>query len=230
MHPLIRILCFLVFAAWLAWGDAQRLLFGAALLALLYAVVKPASLRSAGVMIRRLRWLLVSLLIVYGWFTPGRPIAGLDAGASPAFVIPTVEGLTEGLLRCAALVAIVLAVNLLLRTTDRIQLLGAIHGLARPLAVFGLSRERLALRMVLVMDAVEEVRRIVADRLAAAREGLSGMRALGSFASGLVVTVIEAAGRRGPEQVTLTLGGTPPALQWTIPVLLWAAFYTAGMI
>lgn len=229
MHPLIRILCFLVFAAWLAWGDLQRLLFGAALLAVLYALVAPASIRAGGAMVRRLRWLLVSLLIVYGWFTPGRPLAGLDAGALLAPLIPTVEGLAEGVVRCAALVVIVLAVNLLLRTTSREQLLGAIHGLARPLALFGLSRERLALRMVLVMDAVEEVRGLVADRLAARRDELPGLRAAGGFASGVIVAVIEAAGRRGPERVTLTLGSPPSPVQWMFPALLWAAFHAAGI-
>jgi hypothetical protein len=228
MHPLIRVLCFLVFAAWLAWGGVHRLMFGAALLACLYVLVSPASIRTAGTMIRRLRWFLVSLLIVYGWFTPGRPL-GLDAGSTLAPLVPTAEGLAEGLLRCAALLVIVLAVNLLLQTTSREQLLGAILGLARPFTVLGLSRERLALRMVLVMEAVEDVRRIVVDRLAIAREGVRGPRAAGEFASGLLRSVIAEADRRRPEQVTVTLDAPPPAFQWCLPTLLWGVFYAAGI-
>ncbi len=228
VHPLIRVLCFLIFAAWLAWGGLQQLLFGALLLACVYLVVAPASIRTAGVMIRRLRWFLVSLLFVYGWFTPGRPF-GFDAGSVLTPLMPTAEGLAEGVSRCAALMIIVLAVNLLLRTTTRGQLLSAIHGLARPLAVLGLSRERLALRMMLVMDAVEDVRRIVIDRLAAGREGVRGPRAAGEFASGLLLHVIAEADRHRPEQVTVSLDGPPSALQWCFPALLWGMFYAAGL-
>lgn len=228
MHPLIRVLCFLVFAVWLAWGGRQQLLFGALLLACLYLLIAPASIRAAGVMIRRLRWFLVSLLIVYGWFTPGRPL-GIDAGSALTPLLPTAEGLADGISRCAVLVTIVLAVNLLLRTTTRSQLLSAIHGLALPFAMVGLSRERLALRIMLVMDAVEDVRRIVIDRLAAGRAGVRGPRAAGEFASGLVLHVIAEADRRRPEQVAVSLDGPPSALQWCFPVLLWAALYASGL-
>ncbi len=228
MHPLIRVVCFLIFAAWLAWGDLQRLLFGALLLAVVHALVAPAAIVAAGNMILRLRWFLLSLLVVYGWFTPGRALG--PASAAGASWLPTAEGLAEGLLRCAALALIVVAVNLLLRTTGREQLLGAIHGLARPLAPLGLSRERLALRMTLVMEAVGEVRRLVAESLAKRGDDERGARAGGRFAATVMQRVIDDADRRPLDSVQILLDAPPHWLQWSLPVLLWAAFYMIGVI
>lgn len=229
MHPLIRVLCFLLFAAWLAWGGPQRLVFGGALLLALYLVIPSADPRPAWQMIRRLRWFLISLLIIYGWFTPGRPLL-FDQAMPLSVLIPTIEGLAAGLLRCVVLVVIVLAVNLLLRTTDRDQLLSAIHGLARPLTPFGLSRERLALRMMLVMDAIDNVRQIVSDRLALQRGGMPGVRAAGEFASDVMARVIDAADRQQQTRYTLTLAGPPTLLQWAWPLLLCLLFWLAGIV
>jgi hypothetical protein len=229
MHPLIRIVCFLIFAAWLAWGGSRLLLFGTSVLVALYLLVAPAAIRDAGAMIRRLRWLLVSLLIVYGWFTPGRPVDfGAAVAASP--LLPTVEGIAEGLLRCAVLVVLVLAVNLLLYTTGRDRLLGAVYDLARPLAPLGLSRERLALRMILAIEAIGEVRHIVADGLAARRKDMRGARATGEFAAGVIGRVIAEAERRPSAPVAIRLDAPPAPLQWGFPALLWGAFYAAGML
>jgi hypothetical protein len=226
MHPLIRVVCFLIFAGWLALGDLSRLLCAFLLLILGY-IWLGSPLRPARTMLYRLRWFFVSLLVLYGWFTPGEAL-WFAAGSAVAAVVPSIEGLIAGLGRIAALTAIVLGVNLLLRSTTREQLLTAVYGLARPLSPFGKLRERLAIRMALVIEVLESVRALVATRLATSG-GLRSVRAAGELTSQVVIDVIERADSDTKEVRTVT-DDPVPLLQWVYPMGLWAIFYAAGWV
>lgn len=223
MHPLIRVVCFLVFSGGLAFGGGVELAGGVVLLATAYLVCSPRLLSPALTMILRMRWFLLSLFIVYGWFTPGPPLVGAE-GAPFTALWPTREGVLAGLLRAALLAAIVAGANLLLRTTSRDELLVAVHGLTRPLAWLGVSRERVAVRMVLVIEALDPVRRIVTERLATVEGRLPDLRAAGRLASGVMRSVVQQAEAVPEGAVQLTGAGVPPPLQWLYPFVL-AGFF-----
>lgn len=229
MHPLIRVVCFLVFSAWLAFGGAVELACGGALLAGAYLAASPRLFRPAVTMIYRMRWFLISLFIVYGWFTPGQPLLGGE-GARLAELWPTREGVLAGLLRAALLMAIVAGANLLLRTTSRDELLVAVYGLTRPLAWLGVPRERVAVRMVLVVEALDPVRRIVTEGLAGREGRLPDLRAAGRFASGVMRRVVEQAEALPGGTVQLSAAGAPPRLQWLCPLALAALFLAAARL
>lgn len=228
MHPLIRVICFLVFSGWIALGGPGRLWCGAALIVVAYAVSPAASLRAALTMSRRLRWFFLSLLIVYGWFTPGTPL--WETGVLPAAVIPSIEGLGAGFARILALLLIVFAVNLMLRSSTREELLTALYSLARPLTVFGLSRERLALRVLLVMEALDDMRGMVQRELADRPRGSAGLRGVGRFASTLLSSVIAHAESRPAQEIRLSFAASPPLRQWCYPALLVLVLYAAGRL
>jgi hypothetical protein len=227
VHPLIRVVCFLVFSAGLAFGGGAELACGGVLLAGAYLASSPRLFPPAVAMIYRVRWLLLSLFIVYGWFTPGQPLVGSE-GARFAELWPTREGVLAGLLRAALLAAIVAGANLLLRTTSRDELLVAVYGLARPLAWCGISRERIAVRMVLVIEALDPVRRIVTERLAAAEGGLPDLRTAGRFASGVMQRVVQQAEAVSGGTVHLAGVGASPTLQWIYPGMLAGLFLAAA--
>lgn len=229
MHPLIRIVCFLVFSAGLAFGGGAELACGGVLLAGAYLATSPRLFAPALTMIYRMRWFLLSLFIVYGWFTPGQPLVGSE-GARFAELWPTREGALAGLLRAALLMAIVAGANLLLRTTSREELLAAVYGLSRPLGWCGISRERIAVRMVLVIEALDPVRRIVTERLAAVEGGLADLRAAGRFASGVMQRVVQGAEAVAGGTVQLFGAGAPPPLQWLYPALLGGLFFAAARL
>ena len=227
VHPLIRIVCFLVFAGWLAFGDVPRVLCAFALLTVGYAWLNSVPVKLAGRMLSRLRWFFLSLLVIYGWFTPGRPLWPGTSGL--AAMAPSIEGLLAGAERIAALAAIVLGVNLLLRSTSREQLLSAIYGLARPLAVFGGVRERLAVRMMLVIEALDGTRELVIGRLAARNRSVTGLRAAGELTSDLLIEIMQRAEADAGE-VRVIADCPAPAAQWGYPLLLWLGFYLAGWL
>ncbi|HWQ94703.1 MAG TPA: hypothetical protein VN418_04275 [Gammaproteobacteria bacterium] len=77
-----------------------------AVLALLAAALYLGSRTSpAGVwpLLRRARWLFLSLVILYFWFPPGRAVL-------PYYGMPTVEDIEDGVFRIAALILLTLAV------------------------------------------------------------------------------------------------------------------------
>lgn len=143
----------LILILWLAAVASIQLLSPAAL-----AAVVPFCLVAAGAfaparflrLLRRVRVLLIAIAILFAWFTPGEaffhdwPRLG-----------PTREGLALAVLHAARLVAVVCAVAVLLERLSLQRLVSGLHALSRPLRLIGVSPERLALRLLLVLRYVE---------------------------------------------------------------------------
>ncbi len=142
MHPLIRILLFLGATVLAPLGEAEGLAAAAVLLAALWAGARVPLDRHAWRAVRRLRWLFLSLFVLYAWFTPGRYLAPPWGAWSP-----TLEGLALGAERAALLVLIALGAHLLLASTRREALVAGL-GLLQP------RGSRFALRLVLTLEAV----------------------------------------------------------------------------
>ncbi len=214
MHPAIRIVMLVVFAALLAQGGLPRLLLSFALLAILYGVVRTVGLAVLGRMLKRMRWLFVSLAVVYLWFTPGDPLFPVLGAASP-----TIDGLRSGALRVGLLIVLVTAVNLLLQSTSREQLLVGLYWLARPLQWLGFSRERLAVRMVLVLETVPHLQSLLRNRKSDLH-GKSAVRLAGETAARYFETALEKAERAPCSTIEIPEGCRPPVYQWLYPMVL----------
>jgi energy-coupling factor transporter transmembrane protein EcfT len=217
VHPVIRFLCLIVLAAGLARAGWAALLVGGAALVLLYVHCGWQHAQSAWKVIWRLRFLLLSLAVLYLWFTPGAPILP----AAGAFA-PTWEGLEQGALRALALLLLMALVQLYLATSEREELLSAIYWWARPLRVLGLLPERLALRMVLTLEALPHLQ----DLLSAPRPSHGGRwERLSAAAAGLFVATLAAAERAECHAVQIVQLEAPPAWQWLWPVGCGGVFF-----
>ena len=95
----------------------------------------------------RIRWLLLTIFILYAGFTVGEPVMPQLPGISR-------EGLWEAARRCAVLVVLIQAVALLMRTTPLPQLTQGLSLLLKPLGWFGLDHQGFARRLGLVLDQV----------------------------------------------------------------------------
>lgn len=223
-HPLIRLVSFLIFAAFVAVGNPWQLLFAAVLVCLIYAASPGVQLKTAWPLLRRMRWLFLSLLILYLWFTPGQPLL-------PAFSsTPTLEGIEEGLQRIAALVLLALAASLLLQTTPREPLLAALYRLLTPLGWMGIKTERLAVRIALTLETVTQAQHLLSERMS--QEHASGSRnpitRIGAVSAGLFQEVIARAERAPCTTLSITEGERPPPVQWLLPLALCGAFWFLG--
>ena len=150
MHPSLRILLLLLLAIAIQFMKLQSLaIIGGALLAMaLYWHIE--LLRK---IMYRSRWLMLTLLLVYAYTTPGEYIRAWD----PVFA-PTYEGLHEGMLQAGRLTMMLAALALLLGTTHRPELMAGIYFLIKPLGVIGVPVDRFTARLWLTMHYVEEER------------------------------------------------------------------------
>ena len=204
----------LLFTAAMATARPELLAGGAALLLLLYVLAGNPSPATLILMVKRLRWLLLAILLVYGWWTPGDSLWPGIAALSP-----TIDGLFLGLLRVMALLAIVTAVHLLLQSTSREQLLPAIMQLIRPLTTQHM-RERIAVRTLLSIEAVTQVQSIASDVL---REHPVTTRKFTNIARSsrlLYKNVLDRAALAGDTLIEVNELASPPWWQWIIPLAM----------
>ena len=192
---------------------------GSALLLLLYLLAGFPRMDVLLQMLRRLRWLLLAIFVVYGWWTPG-------AAALPALGnwSPSSSGLYAGLFRGMALATIVAAVHLLLQLTPRAQLLPAVMQLLRPVCSRAM-RERLAVRSVLSIEAVALVQPVVSASLEQQRLRPGGFAALGEAARSVYDRVLERAAQADTAAIEIAELTNPPLWQWLIPLVLAASLY-----
>lgn len=219
LHPVIRIFCLLVFALLVTHVSLWHML--APLLVLVYVYFRyldAAAMRKALAMLYRMRWFFLSLLFVYGWLSPD-PLTGQVS----VWGWPSQAGLYAGCRQLAALALIMLSVNLLLVSSRRQELVRAIHWLARPLACFGLSRERLAVRLVLVLDNAVNMRERLGREIRNHRndtDSSSGRWRLSSLTR-LTASIIDRTLSRLDEALEQELVfsplSPPPWYQWVLP-------------
>ena len=95
LHPSVRILALLCLAVAVQGMRWQFMLLAGIILGVLLIYTHA---RLFGNIVRRARWLLVSLLLIYAFTTPGEYLRGL-----PFEILPTYEGIVLGLQQIARL-------------------------------------------------------------------------------------------------------------------------------
>lgn len=100
----------------------------------------------------RLKWLFISIVVLYGWFTPGLPLFEV-AGVN----MPTREGLEQALFRVLLLSALVAAVMWLVKPLSAGVLSQSLSRLLRPFKMFGVDIDSLSTRLALTLAAVSGI-------------------------------------------------------------------------
>lgn len=150
LHPATKILLWLGFAVAVQNFDPAMLGVASALAALALLLTRaPAGLG----MLRRSRWLLLSLALVYAFATPGDPVLPALGTFSP-----TVQGVLGGGIQAWRLALLLATLALLLHTCPRENLLSGIYILLKPYRFLGVDPERIAVRLWLTLRYAEQNR------------------------------------------------------------------------
>lgn len=123
-------------------GSGLFLVFAGASLCALWAARRQFLL-----ILHRSRWLLLTMLVLFGWMTPGTSVDWLP-GAS-------LEGLQLAAEYLARIGLAMAAVAGLLTAMSPLALVAGLHGLLAPLARFGDFRDRLAVRLMLTLEEID---------------------------------------------------------------------------
>jgi energy-coupling factor transport system permease protein len=146
-HPAVQILVW-VLVALLAQRVQPLVLF--VLCTVLFGLALKLSAKQLLRLLRRTRWILFSLLLIYAYTTPGTTLWGAIGAVSP-----TREGLQDGILQLGRLLSVLSGLAILLELLPQEQLISGLYSLAYPLRWFGLSRERIAVRLALTLEYAE---------------------------------------------------------------------------
>ena len=148
-HPAVLILLWVCLVITIQSLQATKLvLAGLPLLAVAYALSATCLI----ILLRRTRWIMLSLLLIYAYATPGAAV-----WASLAQFSPTYESLINGLLQLCRLVCTLASLAILLCLLPQQQLICGLYVLTYPLRYVGLSRERQAVRLALTLQYAESV-------------------------------------------------------------------------
>ena len=148
LHPAARLVLWVASVAVLHSLSGNRLRLTVIAVALLASV---AALRRTVRLVKRARWLILALLVIFAWSTPGRLLWPAADWASP-----TSEGLSLALDHSARLLGLLMLVALLLEHTTQECLLGGLYSLLKPLRAIGLDPRRAAIRLGLVLRHTDQ--------------------------------------------------------------------------
>ncbi len=101
-------------------------------------------------LLRRTRWIFISLMVIYAFMTPGIALWSL-----PYIPNPTREGLLDGLMQLSRLICVLAGLSILLTSLSQERLISGLYVIAYPLRYIGLSRERIAVRLALTLQYAE---------------------------------------------------------------------------
>jgi energy-coupling factor transporter transmembrane protein EcfT len=146
-HPAALILTWCMLVAIMQFLSLEILLIAAGFVLLFSLLLSANKLLH---LLRRTRWIMFSLLLIYAYTTPGQPL--MDA---VGMFSPSREGLIDGVLQLTRLLAALAGLAILLDWLDRQQLIAGLYTLLAPLRLFGVSRERVAVRLALTLHYAE---------------------------------------------------------------------------
>jgi len=152
MHPVIRVLCFLLLVTSLARAHYPFILL-ADIIFLVFALRTPPEFFTfIWRFMRRMRWFWLSIILLYTMMTPG---------GGHTIMLGSLElslgGFLLGLERCLALATVLFYFALLIHTTAQARLQGALYWLLQPMARLGLPAASLSIRIALTMQKVHEL-------------------------------------------------------------------------
>ncbi len=158
-------------------------------------------------LLKRLRWLFLSLFILNLWFH------------SPELTwLPTMAGLLLALERVAVLIIIVLAAHLLITTTKTQDIIAALQWWLRPLNKIGFSTERLAVRLALVLDTVTAVQKLYTNTPTITTK--NPIKIISARVAGLFTQVLTHAETTPLATLEIPKLNSPPLWQWGYPLLI----------
>lgn len=147
IHPALLILSWCVFVSYMQRTPFVVLLVLATLTLVLGGWLAGSKLLQ---LLRRTRWIMLSLLCIYAYSTPGQPVIAELGSWSPVY-----EGMQDGAMQLLRLLAALASLAVLLDGLHRLELIAGLYSLFAPLRYMGVSRERCAIRLALTLQYAE---------------------------------------------------------------------------
>jgi len=139
-------------------------------------------------LLRRTRWILFSVFLIYSYTSPGETL-----WPQLGVLSPVADGVAEGFMQLLRLLTVLAGVSILLSLLSQSQLIAGLYKLSQPLSYLGLSRERLAVRLALTLRYAESAMQDTAGNW---RNSIEHLLAPVPAVAGFVELKVDQLGRR----------------------------------
>lgn len=204
MHPVIRIACFILLVMGLAMSKWLLYFSSLPLLILFWHYANWQSLLQ---LLKRLRWLLVSLFILHLWFH------GADVN-----LIPSQTSLLIAIEKTFVLILMITTAHLLLVVTPIDDLIAAIQWWFKPFNLLGFNPQKLAIRLALTLETLNHVHELYQQQTKC--DAPNPIAQISLRATDLFQAVAQRAEQAPLSQLEIAQLPAPALWQWMYPVSL----------
>ena len=205
MHTIIRIACFLLLIVGIALTNQTMIMI---IFFLLLGLLKThCTLATVFPLLKRLRWLILTLFILHLSFD----------SPTPNELLPNLTGLLLAFEKVAGLITMVFAAHLLLCTTSTHQIIAALQWWLTPFNKIGFSTQKLAVRLALVLETVTEIQNLYTETTPTTTNPINKITDRITKLLTQTLTHAETTPLRTLEIPRLQ---APPLWQWNYPLLL----------
>jgi hypothetical protein len=207
MHPAIRLASFIILVIGLAMLDP--FILASAIISLTFLCQRYCVLKAVLPLLKRLRWLFLSLFILNLWFN------------APEFTwLPEITGLIIAIKRTTILIIIVLAAHLLVITTSTDMIIATLNWWFLPIKKLGFPTEKLAVRLALVLDTLEAVKNLYPQQQMTTTVTYHPLKKISDSISQLFVQTFIRAESEPLRKLEIPALSSPPVWQWSYPFFL----------
>ena len=146
LHPANRLLAWSAWVIYLSGVSYSILAVLTAVLVVAAAWIAPQAFWRS---MRRMRWLLCALVVIFAWNTPGVYVMS-------SWYAPSIEGLSAGIKQALYLIGVIASLQMTLHKMDQALLLSACYQLTRPFTWIGVDNTSFAIRLGLTLHYAEQ--------------------------------------------------------------------------
>lgn len=147
MHPFVKILCFIMLLL-LSNVLSKQMIFLLCILLIVFAL--KLDLDKFLRVVKRMRWLFLSIFVIYAFGTPGEYLEYFPNNYAPTF-----EGISLAVLQITKLLIALASLSIIFSTSSKEDLMLGLYMLLSPLKMLGLNVQRFSARLLLTLEYVE---------------------------------------------------------------------------
>ena len=210
MHPVIRITTFLIIAVLLARAHPMQMGWVLCVIGLTFVFESGKGLSAAVKLLWRVRWLLLSILMIYVWM----PVGTFS------------ESLWLAFHRIALLATMLFALQALVLNMQRDDIVIGLYVVLLPLGFIGFSREQLVMRLILTMDSVKQLPTVLELPVATNSKTNSRLKRITERLISAITRILSYSEDVSHDAICIETDNTVPLWQWLVPVLILFIFFT----
>ena len=210
MHPVIRITTFILIAVLLARAHPMQMGWVLCVIGLAFVFESGKGLAAAVKLLWRVRWLLLSIMLIYVWM----PVGTFS------------ESLWLAFHRMALLMTMLFALQALVLNMAREDIVLGLYMSLFPFVVFGLPREKTVLRLILTLESVAHLPGVLQQGSQDYKKNSSPWLQISERLVGAISRVLAHGETISHSPVSIKSDSKVPLWQWSIPVMISIIFFS----